>query len=388
MLQSYIKGIGAMAGMIIGAGFFALPYSFYKAGMVWGLVHFAVAFFLVISLSFIYAEISFFTKGKHRLGGYLDIFLGKNAKKFFPLILVSNFGALLVYGILGGIFLNNALNTTSEFVWTLIFFVVASALSLLNFEKIGVINFYLTIPIVGFAFYVLYVAFGSGDMGRIASTTGDGSAFWFLPYGIWLFSLDGVAVIPEIRDMFCKDAYKKLRKIIFISVCIAALVYFAFTLGVLGLSNGSVTEDALSGMRGSLGNIIFVFGSAIGFAAVFTSFIALVGILRAVFLYDYEIKKPIAWLIVVLPAPILFLLGASGLARIISFLGAVGFGLAGTFIVLMSFSLWRKIKNGDPEGVLYLEETKDLPKPKSFLKIIVLFGILAGVVYELWGIFK
>ena len=33
MSRLYIKGIGMMAGLIIGAGVFALPYAFFQAGV-------------------------------------------------------------------------------------------------------------------------------------------------------------------------------------------------------------------------------------------------------------------------------------------------------------------------------------------------------------------
>ena len=47
MPRLYIKGIGMMAGLIIGAGVFALPYAFSQAGVFWGTVHLAVSLFIV-----------------------------------------------------------------------------------------------------------------------------------------------------------------------------------------------------------------------------------------------------------------------------------------------------------------------------------------------------
>ena len=47
MSRLYIKGIGMMTGLIIGAGVFALPYAFAQAGVFWGTVHLVVSLFIV-----------------------------------------------------------------------------------------------------------------------------------------------------------------------------------------------------------------------------------------------------------------------------------------------------------------------------------------------------
>ena len=59
MPRLYIKGIGMMAGLIIGAGVFALPYAFSQAGVFWGTVHLAVSLFIVYLLHQWYGEVSF-----------------------------------------------------------------------------------------------------------------------------------------------------------------------------------------------------------------------------------------------------------------------------------------------------------------------------------------
>ncbi len=75
MLKLYFKGIGMMVGMMFGAGIFALPFAFSRAGFFWGMVLFAAAFLIMLFLHFLYAEVAYFTKGKHRFTGYAEIFL-------------------------------------------------------------------------------------------------------------------------------------------------------------------------------------------------------------------------------------------------------------------------------------------------------------------------
>ena len=62
MPRLYIKGIGMMTGLIIGAGVFALPYAFAQAGVFWGTVHLVVSLFIVYFLHQWYGEVSFLHK--------------------------------------------------------------------------------------------------------------------------------------------------------------------------------------------------------------------------------------------------------------------------------------------------------------------------------------
>jgi len=143
-----------MAGMIFGAGIFVLPFMFAQAGLFWGLIHFAVAFLIILVLNFLYAEVAYYTRGKHRFTGYTEIFLGKTAKHLaFLSTLFSYYGSLLIYGLLGGVFLLNFFQNGGSYkvLASVLFFVVAGIFSFFNLRKIGIINFYLTIPL--FCFY-------------------------------------------------------------------------------------------------------------------------------------------------------------------------------------------------------------------------------------------
>ncbi len=108
MMKAELKAIGMLVGIIFGAGAFALPYAFMKAGVFWGTIHFFVALVLMIFLHYWYGEIAYFSEGRRRLTGYAEIFLGKKAKWFsFAITLFTDYGALFAYGLLGGIFLAN-----------------------------------------------------------------------------------------------------------------------------------------------------------------------------------------------------------------------------------------------------------------------------------------
>ena len=101
----------------------------FPSGRFWGTVHLAVSLFIVYLLHQWYGEVSFYTKGKHRFVGYVEMYLGKKAKFFSMLTTIgAYYGSLLVYAIMGGIFLANftsLFNGQTVFFLTLLFLPVA-----------------------------------------------------------------------------------------------------------------------------------------------------------------------------------------------------------------------------------------------------------------------
>ncbi len=387
MFHLYLKGLGMMLGMIVGAGIFALPYVFSRAGFFWGIILFGAAFLITLFLSNLYGEIAYYTRGKHRFTGYVNIFLGRPAKHlaFFTTI-ASYYGSLLIYGLLGGLFLFNVFGNLSVFKFSLIFFSIAAIISWLNIEKVSSLNFYLTLPIFGFIIYLIFIAF---PYIKIANFTGGNFVFnsdWFLPYGIWIFALGGFAALPETRDIFSKSSLKHFKRVIFLSLAVSAIFYFFFIFSVLGANGQFTTKDALSGLLNILGKEAFLIGSLIGFFAVFTSYIALAFDMKCIFNYDYKISPVFAWLLAVLPPVGLFLLGIVDFVKVLEIVGVLGLGIVGVFIILMSKSLRKRIKEGDLDDILKPTEQGYL-KPRRFTQVLVLIGILGAVAYELWRIF-
>ncbi len=148
-----------LVGTIVGAGIFALPYVFSRAGLFWGLFHFFVAFIIVFFLHLWYGEVTYYTRGKHRIAGYTEIFLGKRAKFLaFLTTIGSYYGSLLIYGILGGIFLSNIFGQASILWMSLLFFIAGVILAFMGLGKIAALNFYLTVPLFGLIIYLFFVA--------------------------------------------------------------------------------------------------------------------------------------------------------------------------------------------------------------------------------------
>lgn len=392
MPRLYIKGIGMMAGLIIGAGVFALPYAFAKAGIFWGTIHLVFSIFVVYFLHQWYGEVSFYTKGKHRFVGYVEKYLGKKAKILSAITtMVSYYFSLLIYAVMGGIFLANFTSLfnghTVEFM-TLLFFAVGGLMALFKLNKIAEINFYLTLPIFGFIVYLLFFSFPYIRMENFFSA--DNFLLnknWFLPYGVWLFSLTGFSAIPPTRDFFIDSGIKKFKTVISISLFLAIFAYVIFVFSILGVSGLFTTEDALSGIKAFMGARVMAIGSIIGFLCVFTSFVALAADMKSMFRYDYKIPRFISWLFVVIPPVALYLFKFDGLVNTLAITGSVGMGILGVFVVLMRHKMVRMLKTGDKDDIVAEIDVKEI-KIRKKLEIIILIGIISAVLYDVWrGVF-
>ena len=322
MSRLYIKGIGMMAGLIIGAGVFALPYAFAQAGVFWGTVHLAVSLFVVYFLHQWYGEVSFYTKGRHRFVGFVEMYLGKKAK-FFSLL-----------------------------------------------TTLG--SYYFSLP------YIKTENFFSAGNWLMNKN-------WFLPYGVWLFSLTGFSAIPPTRDIFFNSSIKSFKRVVSISLFLAAAVYAIFIFSILGVSGSFTTVDALSGIKTVMGAKVMAIGSIIGFLAVFTSFIALAVDMKSMFRYDYKIHKFPAWLLVVIPPVIIYLKDIGGFINILAVTGSVGMGILGIFIVLMRHKIVKILKIGDKEDLVAEIDSKEI-KIRKKLEIVILVGIISAVLYDIWNI--
>lgn len=386
----YIKGIGMMVGLIIGAGVFALPYAFAQAGLFWGSVHLIVAFVIVYFLHQWYGEVAFYTKGKHRFVGFVEIYLGKKAKFFSALTtLGAYYGSLLVYALMGGIFLANftsLFNGQTVLFTTLLFFAAGGLAALFKVSKIAEINFFLTLPIFGFIIYLLFFSFpyikaeNFFSAGNLLSNKN-----WFLPYGIWLFSLTGFSAIPPTRDIFANFGIKNFRRVVSISLFLAAIIYVVFIFSILGVSGSFTTEDAFSGIRNVLGDRVMAIGSIIGFLAVFTSYIALAVDMKSMFRYDYKIPRFSAWLLVVVPPVVLYLIKIDSLVSTLAIIGSVGMGILGIFIVLMRRKIVKVLKAGDRDDIVAEIDNKEI-KIRKKLELVILTGIIFAVSYDIYKI--
>lgn len=388
LFGKYAEGIGLLVGMTFGAGVFALPYTFHKAGLFWGIFFFLFALFVIIVSHLLYGEIVFFLKDGRRFTGYAELLLGKEAKvSAFIVTVFSYYGSLLIYGLLGGIFLSHILTGVNLATLTILFFASSSLLVVMRLKTFAGFNLYLTVPLVGFVFYLLYSAWPLINSANfLAPGINLLRASWFLPFGVWLFALGGYSSLPEVRELFKNLGYAHFRKVILFSFTIIIFSYFLFIASIWGVSGQGTTEDALSGIVQSLGTPILIVGSLIGLLAVLTSFLAVAEDMQYVFKYDYRMPPAFAWFFTVTPPLVLYASGVQNFTRVLGFIGTIGMGIFAFFVVLMSKSMRLAIIER-PEVFETLPARKDLLKQAPLYEAVMLIGVGLACFYELYRLF-
>ena len=333
-----------LVSTIIGVGLFGLPYVTARIGFIPMLFYFLVLGTLVTLIHLMYGEIALRTAGNHRLPGYSRIYLNKGAENIsYITTIVGLTGALLAYIIVGGEFLANLMIPLfggSSLFWSTIFFVLGAGLVYLGsgpvnkaaffslglFFVILVILFFKTLPYINLEYF---------------STIRLSLKNIILPYGVILFSLDGMAVIPEIKEIL-KGREKIMKKLIIIGSIVPIITYLIFIFIVFGITGLRTTEEGLSGLNLALGNGIVYLGFIFGVATTFDSFLTLGVTLKKGFNYDRGLPAWLSWILACFPSFILFLLGMKDFIGIIGFIGAVGLGINVITIVFIYLKAKKK----------------------------------------------
>lgn len=366
------QSISTMVGTIIGAGILGIPFVFAKAGFWTGTIVLIVVTFAMVALKLMVGEMTLRTYGKHQLSGYVEKYLGKFWKDVTSFVLaIAIAGSLLAYfvgigEVLSELFGGSMLN------WGLGFYVVASIFLYFGLKLIKNLEFILT----GFIFLiVLLIFFLSHQHLNYNNLIVFDWAKIFIPYGVVLFACEGVMAVPEVRQILMRKEYL-FKKAIFWGAIIPPIIYFIFALVVVGVSGIQTTQVATIGLGYVVGPIIFILGSVFAFFTMSTSFLTIGLALKDTFNYDFKVKHWMAWLTTIALPLIIYFLGLKSFIVILSFFGAVGFGLNGV-IYIWAYLESRRLGKRQPEYVL----SKWFIYPVSvFLSLIFLGGLVFTVV--------
>jgi len=376
-MKQYLYALAVFSGTIIGVGLFGLPYVASKAGFVTVLFYFIFVTIILLITQLALGEVCLRTKESHRLPGYAGIYLGKKWKK---ISVVSNsiglFGANLAYIIVGGGFLYNLLNPMfggPEIAYILIFFFSGALITYLGSKTIAKSEFFSLLLFFSVLIFLLIKGFNQVDYSNFLTFD---YHYFFMPYGVILFSLAGMSVIPEAREIL-KEKGKMLKSVIGVGIFIPIITYLTFIFLVLGISGGQTTEDALTGLKLVLGNNVIIPGFIFGIITTFTSYLTISLTLKKVFWYDLKFSHFNSWAIATFIPIVLYIVGIKDFIKIVSFTGAVTLGID----VITTFLIYLKAKKNSQR----IPEYKiNLPKIIVY-SLIILF--LIGVAGELISIY-
>ncbi len=334
--------LGLLIGTIIGVGMFGLPYVGYHAGLLTLVISFAVAVGLLYVISEAYGRIIIGTSGRHRLPGYVEKYLGYNWKQAALLtVTVGIWGSILSYVLVGGEFLSNLFEPLiggSPLFYSLAFFSLGAWLIHRDARMIARAEVVLMSLFV--VMTAVFVIFGWPKIDwpalKLFSRTN-----LLLPYGVTLFALWGINVLPDVSELVAAQ-HRLLRRVTIISLLTATVIYLIFTVVIVGISGSGVTGDALGGLTGVIAQKILLVGYLFGVIATFTSYIGLGLDLKKVFMYDYGQHALIATLLTCLVPLALFLGGLKNFISVISVVGGVILGLEGILILSMYVTFARR----------------------------------------------
>jgi len=372
MRKNFLFALSILIGTIVGAGVFGIPYVIAKSGIAPGFFYFFILGGAVLLIHLFFGEIVLRTKGKQRLIGYSQKYLGKWGKLLITIaVILGVSGALLAYLILAGDFLEilfSPYTNLTSFYFSLIFGVVLSYFIFRGIKLIAPTElftnllFFLAIFII-FSFCLPKINFSNLSLFNLPNI--------FLPYGVILFSLIGWSAIPEIVEILkTAEEKKSLKKIIISGIVIVIVFYILFAAGIIGITGEKTSTDTLSGLIPFLGGKIIFFGVLAGLITLADSFLILGLYLRNTFIYDLKISKNLAFLIACGLPLILFLIGFRSFIGTIGFVGTILGAIEGIIIVLI-FKKAKTMSDRQPEYSLKI--------PSILLYFLIAIFILGAV---------
>lgn len=389
--------VATLIGTIVGAGVLGIPYVIAKSGFVYGSILIFVIGIAFVIFNLLMGEVVLRTKGQFQLTGYMERYLGKWGKRVMAFsMMFAIYGALTAYimgegEILKAIF-GEPTFLSSIFSWlpgilltflqnnfyALLFFIVASFIVYKGVKAAGQVELVIISLLI---LVVLLIGVLSFKHINLSNFNTFNPAYFYLPYGVILFSFIGAAAIPEMQEELGKNELKKMKKALIIGSVVPLVLYFLFSVIVIGLvglnnfelldANQRIATIALSmysnPILGLLANIFAVF-------SMFTTFLTLGVALKEVYHYDYKINPHLAFILTVMVPLFLALAQIASFITALAITGSIAGGLEGILVVL---AYWKAKKKGNRKP----EYTINIPKSIGMI-LIVLLGL--GIAYQLW----
>ncbi|MBD3282424.1 MAG: amino acid permease [Candidatus Portnoybacteria bacterium] len=348
-MKKFIFATAVLVSTIVGVGMFSLPYAGSKTGFYLAAIFLIFLAIVMAIVHLFYGEIVSRTKEKHRLVGYAEKYLGKWGKRIVSFsVIIGFYGSLLVYMIVGGTFLKTIFSFTNFSLdfFSLMFFIIGAIVIYCGIKLIAELDFVMSLFLIFIVLLFLFIGIPHIDISNLNHTN---IKNFFIPYGAILYSLAGIAAIPEIKDFFSGKNRKKYKKAILLGTLIPAVLYIIFMWSVIGMTGTETSPESIIGLSGILGDKVIFIGAIFGFLATITSFFVLGISLKSTFRYDFKIKKDMAWFLVCLVPLLLFILGFRNFVPAIVLLGSLMGAIEGSAIVL----IFRKAKKEGNQRPIY-----------------------------------
>ncbi len=368
----YFEAVAIIIGTVIGLGVFAIPYAGRLGGLIPGIALILAIAFLMVLISFLFAEIIIFSGKEKGLVFYADKYLGRWAGRVVTFSIFFGYtGSLVAYILAIVVFSSSLFGLNDDFFWPIIlFFTAGNSLILVRGVRIlGKLEaFFSFFMIVSF----MVIFFAGISFWQPTSTNW---AFFLLPYGVIWFALTGESAIPiAIRAL--KGDEKKIAPAILIAYLVIVLVTISFFVNAILIGDGRLKPDPFLTMSEQMGNWVIYLGSALSLVAVATSFWASATYLKKILITDLNIPAFVSWATVIFLPLFLIFIGVHNFIKVIGLIGV----FMGTIDSLIIISIYHKIfrrKNVVPR-VLPLK----IPTPILWaLSLLLLGAALSSLIF-------
>ena len=355
-IKDLILSANLLAGTIIGAGVFSLPYVFKIAGGATGLFYLLLATVVYIAIYRMYAQVISVTPGEHRLAGYIKIYLGNTA--WWISILMTIGGAILVltvYLILSQSFGNLITPFGSGLDKMVIFWLIGSAAIFLSLRRIALLEVMINIGMVAIIAAIFFLGLMKPD-NILSVNFGVHWKNFLLPLAPILFALSGRVAVPAMTK------FGSLRAAINWGTIVPSVLFAAFVLSILALSP-VVSEDAVTGLIGYVHPVVLIAIGIFGIFSILSSYITIGYDVYKSLGMDLNFPRSLQYALVVFGPLVAYFAGLNSFIGLVSFIGGIFLGLEGIFIVLM----WLKA----------------VKKPPSLSSVLLMTVFAAAIIYEI-----
>lgn len=326
-----ILPVGILAGSVIGAGIFSLPFVFSRVGVFNGLIYLVIASVAVSLSHYLYAEVVLKSGAQHNFVSYSKRYLGEVGYWLAILMSVAQMLlVLVVYLILSQSFFNLVINHSSLITLTG-FWIIGSAAVFFTLKRLAGIESAIVASIIAIAFFIF-----SYSLPQLPTLEWDKiplSVSGFLAaIGPLFFALGGRTAIVEVVRFAKKPSI--VRRSVILGTIIPAVAYGLFALAVIAMSP-VVSEDGVSGLIGSLSPWLLAVIGLLGLLSILSSYMIIGFDINDILRLDLRWKRPVRMALIIGTPIILYLAGLKDFLWLVSFTGGVFGALTFIFIILM-----------------------------------------------------
>lgn len=379
--KSFVLPTSLLAGTIIGAGIFSLPYVFIQAGVGLSFIFLAVFGLVYAAIHLMYGDLVIKNGDEHRFAGLAKIYFGKLGYRLSVLItVVEMFFVLTIYLVLSSSFISLVAPNLPAVYQVVIFWWIGSIIVFSGTKRVA---FFELLAIIGILAAIVTVAWlGLPHFFEKSFVFSSSSrALWLLPFGALLFAISGRPAIPSVIHYFRRIgvSLEKSKSPIIWGTLIPVIAYGAFVAGALGLS-GTVTPDAITGIVKAISSPAIVATLAVlGILSLISSYFAIGLDVFYSLQLDLKFSKKFSVFLVILLPLFIYFLDLGSFIVLVEIAGGLFIGLEGIMILAM----WSKMKKGLSQTGVSGPGMISLKSPVLKIFLYLVFG--TSIAYALYS---